>query len=194
MENRSFFKRFFGHLKTINTHKMLVMTTCFRCGMISQGLLHDLSKYSPSEFWPSVRYFQGDRSPIGKEKEINGYSLAWLHHKGRNKHHWEYWVDRPSSEIRVVAFEMPFRYMLESVIDRISASKVYKKEKYNVGEPLRFFVNSKEYKVMNPKTVEQITYLLKYLEKNGEEKALEYYKSLYKEHKNDKTITFGSSM
>lgn len=84
--------------------------------------------------------------------------------------------------------------MLESVIDRISASKVYKKDKYNVGEPLRFFVNSKEYKVMNPKTVEQITYLLKYLQENGEEKALAFYKSLYKEHKNDKTITFDSSM
>ena len=82
--------------------------------------------------------------------------------------------------------------MLESVIDRISASKVYKKEKYTQAEPYDFFVNSKEIHVMNPKTVEQISYLLKYLKENGEEKALTYYKSLYKEHKYDQTITFHS--
>ena len=159
--------------------------------MYKQGLLHDLSKYSFTEFWPSVKYFQGDRSPIGKEKEVNGgYSLAWLHHKGRNKHHWEYWVDRPASEISIYPFEMPVRYMLESVIDRICASKVYMKDKYDASSTLNFFINSKEYQVMNPKTVEQITYLLQYLKDNGEEKALAYYKSLYKKHKNDKTISF----
>ncbi len=46
---------FFGHLKTINRHKMLVMKYCFRCGMIRQGLLHDLSKYSPTEFFAGVK-------------------------------------------------------------------------------------------------------------------------------------------
>ncbi len=188
----SFAKRFFGHLHTINTHRFLVMKTCFKCGMYTQGLLHDLSKYSFSEFWPSVTYFQGDRSPISKEKQVKGYSQCWLHHKGRNKHHWEYWTDRLGSDTKLSCIEMPFRYMLESVIDRISASKVYKKEKYTQAEPYDFFVNSKEIHVMNPKTVEQISYLLKYLKENGEEKALIYYKSLYKEHKYDQTITFHS--
>lgn len=190
MENRNFLQRFFGHLHTINTHRFLVMKTCFRCGMYEQGLKHDLSKYSFSEFWPSVRYFQGDRSPISKEKQLNGYSLCWLHHKGRNKHHWEYWLDRLGADKKVSAIEMPFRYMLESVIDRISASKVYKKEKYTNGEPYDFFTNSKEIHCMHPNTVKQISYLLLYLKENGEEKALDYYKSLYKKHKYDKTITF----
>ena len=158
--------------------------------MIRQGLLHDLSKYSFSEFWPSVRYFQGDRSPIGAEKRDKGYSEAWLHHKGRNKHHWEYWTDRLSESEEYTVLEMPFRYMLESVIDRISASKVYNKDKYTDSEPVRFFLNSKEIKVMHPNTVEQITYLLQYLADHGEEKALAYYKSLYKQHKNDRTISF----
>ena len=190
VENMSFSKRFFGHLHTINTHRFLVMKTCFRCGMYEQGLLHDLSKYSFTEFWPSVRYFQGDRSPISKEKQLYGYSKCWLHHKGRNKHHWEYWTDRLGSSIEYSCIEMPFRYMLESVIDRISASKVYKKEKYSQSEPYDFFMNSKEIHVMHPKTVEQIAFLLEYLKENGEEKALAYYKSLYKQHKNDDTITF----
>jgi len=166
------------------------MKTCFRCGMYKQGLLHDLSKYSFSEFWPSVKYYQGDRSPVGMEKHLKGYSEAWLHHKGHNKHHWEFWVDRLSSDTCLTVIEMPFRYVLESVIDRISASKVYNKEKYTEAEPLNFFLRSKEINTMNPKNVEQIRYLLEYLKDNGEEKALVYYKSLYKKHKNDRSVTF----
>ena len=166
------------------------MFTCFKCGMIFQGLAHDLSKFAPSEFFPSVKFFEGFRSPISKEKQIKGYSECWLHHKGRNKHHWEYWTDRIDGHMEIVSLEMPVRYMLESVIDRISASKVYMKEKYTQSEPLRFFVNSKEYRIMNQKTAEQIRYLLQYLSDHGEEKALAYYKSLYKEHKYDRTITF----
>lgn len=177
--------RFFRHLHTINTHRFLVMKMCFRCGMYSQGLKHDLSKYSPSEFIPSVRYFQGDRSPITKEKEEKGYSEMWLHHKGRNKHHWEYWTDRKPFSIEYVVFPMPFRYMLESVIDKISASKVYNKDKYNDTIPYEFFIKSKEYRAINPITARQIEELLLYLKENDEEKALEHFKSLYKEHKND---------
>ena len=193
VENMNFYQRFTGHLRTILHHRHLVMFTCFKCGMYEQGLKHDLSKFSFTEFWPSVRYFQGDRSPIGKEKQIKGYSLCWLHHKGRNKHHWEYWVDRLGQDEKLTVIEMPFRYMLESVIDRISASKTYKKDAYNQSEPVHFFVNSREYKVMNQDTAEQIRHLLQYLSDNGEEKALAYYKSLYKKHKNDRTITFDSS-
>lgn len=189
MERKNLYQRFTGHLKTINTHRHLVMFTCFKCGMYEQGLKHDLSKYSPVEFIPSVRYFQGNRSPIGEEKKQCGYSLAWLHHKGRNRHHWEYWTDRLEGSTQVECIEMPFRYMLESVIDRICASKVYMKENYSKDEPLRFFLNSKEIHVMHKNTAAQITYLLKYLSEHGEEKALAYYKSLYKKHKNDKTIT-----
>lgn len=85
--------RFWGHLSTINHHKILVTKLCFRCHLYKQGILHDLSKYSPVEFWAGVTYYQGFRSPINREKEVKGYSLGWLHHKGRNRHHWEYWLD-----------------------------------------------------------------------------------------------------
>ncbi|MBO7697638.1 MAG: catalase [Erysipelotrichaceae bacterium] len=184
MQELNYLQRFFGHLKTINRHRYLVMTTCFKCGMYKQGLLHDLSKYSPEEFFSSVKYFQGFRSPIGKEKEVLGYSNCYLHHKGRNKHHWEYWIDRKPKSIELYVFPMPYRYMLESVIDRISASKTYKKNEYTDEEPYNFFINSKERSVMNPKTADQLEELLLYLKENGEEKALKYYKSLYKQNKN----------
>ena len=81
------------HFKTITYHKYLVMKGCFAVGLYKQGLLHDMSKYSPTEFLVGAIYYQGDRSPNNAEREHRGYSSSWLHHKGRNKHHYEYWVD-----------------------------------------------------------------------------------------------------
>ena len=62
---------FFKHLNTINNHKILVTKLLFRCGLYKQGILHDLSKYSPIEFFSGVKYYQGYRSPINYEKEIS---------------------------------------------------------------------------------------------------------------------------
>ena len=81
------------HFKTITHHKLLVMRYCFRIGLYRQGLTHDLSKYSFTEFSRGCRYWQGNRSPNNAEREDTGVSLSWLHHKGRNKHHFEYWID-----------------------------------------------------------------------------------------------------
>ena len=81
------------HLRTINHHKWLVMKYCFRAGLYKQGILHDLSKYSPVEFLVGAKYFQGNQSPNNAERFDKGYSSAWLHHKGKNKHHLEYWID-----------------------------------------------------------------------------------------------------
>lgn len=186
MENMPFIKRFTGHLSTINHHRFLVKSMCFKCGMISQGLKHDLSKYSFQEFWPSVKYFQGNRSPITYEKELKGYSECWLHHKGRNKHHWEYWTDRKGYNL--IAHEMPFNYVLECVLDKIAASKVYRKKDYTDNYPYDFFEKSYEIHVMNPTNAKQIETLLIYLMDNGEEKTLNYIKELYSKWKNDKTF------
>ena len=176
-----------GHLSTINKHRKLVLSMCFKCGMYSQGLKHDLSKYSPQEFIPSVKYFHGDKSPITYEKQEKGCSLCWLHHKGRNKHHWEYWTDRVGNDL--VSIQMPFNYMLESVLDKIAASKVYKKENYTTDYPIEFFTNSYEIHVMNKTTSRQISLLLTYLKDNGEEKTLSYIKELYKNWKNNNNFT-----
>ena len=86
-------ERFFGHLRTVLTHKKYVAEGCFRLGLYRQGILHDLSKFSPAEFITSVRYYEGYRSPNAVERELFGCSRAWLHHKGRNRHHFEYWID-----------------------------------------------------------------------------------------------------
>ena len=105
-----------GHLSTITKHRHLVIKMCFKCGMYKQGLLHDLSKYTPSEFISSVKYFHGDKSPITYEKKDIGYSNCWLHHKGRNKHHYEYWIDRKPASPLIRVIPMPDKYILESVL------------------------------------------------------------------------------
>ena len=113
------------HFCTITHHKYLVMKNCFKVGLYRQGLLHDMSKYSPAEFWVGCRYFQGNRSPNNAEREEKGYSSAWLHHKGRNKHHYEYWIDYGlEGEPMLTGMKMPKKYVVEMLMDRIAASKI----------------------------------------------------------------------
>ena len=104
--------KWLAHLKTVNEHRRLVRQGCFRLGLYFQGLIHDLSKYSPSEFLVGAKYYQGYRSPNNAEREAKGYSAAWLHHKGRNKHHYEYWIDYSATEGEgMVPARMPARYL-----------------------------------------------------------------------------------
>ncbi|MCI6858097.1 MAG: DUF5662 family protein [Eubacterium sp.] len=176
---------FMGHLKTITHHKMLVTKTCFKVGLYKQGILHDLSKYSPIEFVPGVIYYQGNRSPISREKEIKTCSKGWLHHKGRNPHHFEYWIDYTvNSGGKLVGMKMPKKYVAEMVIDRICASKNYLKDKYNDGSALAYYVNGKNMMLINEESDYLARYLLTMLDKKGEEYLLNYMKNVLLCHKN----------
>lgn len=171
--------KFFGHLKTINHHKKLVTILLFRCGLYKQGILHDLSKYHPVEFFAGVKYYQGYRSPINAEKEIKGYSLGWLHHKGKNKHHWEYWLDNAGPNATdaihgIVAVEMPKEYVVEMVCDRIAASMNYQKEKYTDASALEYLLNGKDFVFMHPKTYKLTKHLLTYLKEHGLDQTIYY--------------------
>ena len=84
---------FRAHLRTVMRHRRLVRQYCFKLGLYWQGLTHDLSKFSPTEFCRSIKYYQGYRRPNDAARIQNGVSLSWLHHKGRNRHHVEYWID-----------------------------------------------------------------------------------------------------
>ena len=101
----------YKHLRTVGRHRREVMKNCFRAGLYWQGLTHDLSKYSPEEFWISCKMYQGTRSPNEAERELKGYSTAWMHHKGRNKHHFEYWNDYSPKTKRNEAVKMPLIYV-----------------------------------------------------------------------------------
>ena len=118
------------HFRTITRHKLLVMKYCFRIGLYKQGLLHDLSKYSPTEFLVGCKYYQGTRSPNNAEREATGVSMSWLHHKGRNRHHFEHWVDYSlDGEHVIMGARMPRKYVAEMVMDRISGLSIHRQRK-----------------------------------------------------------------
>lgn len=172
-------KNAIGHFKTITTHKLLVMKKCFRVGLYWQGLTHDLSKYSWTEFSVGCKYYQGNRSPNNAEREDIGVSTAWLHHKGRNRHHYEHWVDYdPNRGERILAgAPMPRRYVAEMVMDRISASQVYNGANYNDRMPLEYFERNKEKLwFVHEKTNRQLEYILRILADEGEDAMYDYVK------------------
>ncbi|MCI6677161.1 MAG: DUF5662 family protein [Clostridiales bacterium] len=174
-----FSKNLFGHFTTITHHKLLVMQHCFRVGLYKQGLLHDLSKYSPIEFIPGVKYFQGNLSPNNKQRIVEGRSDAWLHHKGRNKHHFEYWIDYPMSSQGVtglVGIEMPVNYVAEMFCDRVAASKVYAKDAYTDRYPLEYYERGPAKNIMHPNTAKLLHKLLVMLAEKGEDETFRYIK------------------
>ena len=156
------------HFKTITKHRFLVMCGCFRVGLIWQGLTHDLSKYSPTEFWVGARYYQGTRSPNTAEREDKGYSEAWMHHKGRNKHHYEYWTDMSKETRNYESVEMPRKYLVEMVMDRRAACMTYQGKAYTDGSALKYFMGSRERDLMHPNTRMQLEYILTMLRDKGE--------------------------
>lgn len=170
---------FNGHLHTVNAHRRLVRKYCFKLGIYRQGLMHDLSKYSPSEFIPGVKYYQdGHRSPNNAQREDEGVSKAWLHHKGRNKHHFEYWIDYDVDGSRTVlaGMKMPVKYVAEMFCDRIAASRIYNKEKYKDSDPLGYYIKGLGHYIMHPETDALLHKLLQMLADKGEEYTFEYIK------------------
>ena len=131
-----------------------------------------MSKYSPSEFLVGARYFQGDRSPNNAEREAIGYSSAWLHHKGRNKHHYEYWCDYSSQVPGGII--PPDRYIAEMFMDRVAACKVYKKEAYTDCSPLEYYQMGKDPAPMHEYTREVLEKLLIMLAEKGEKETCQY--------------------
>ena len=175
MDRATLYNNFKGHLKTINSHKMLVMKHCFKVGLYKQGLLHDLSKYSPVEFIPGVIYFQGNKSPNSVQREIEGCSTAWLHHKGRNKHHYEYWIDYSvTKNMALSGMKMPVKYIVEMFCDRIAASKTYNKEQYTDRHPLEYYIKGHDHYVIHPESDALLRKLLVMLAKKGEDYTFKY--------------------
>lgn len=163
------------HFKTITHHRHLVMGYCFKLGLYKQGLLHDLSKYAPVEFLVGWRYYQGDRSPNNAEREATGVSMAWLHHKGRNKHHFEYWIDYSLNPGEgMVGMEMPTQYVVEMFVDRIAASRNYMKDAYTDASALEYYKKGCHKYIMHPKTAELLEKLLVMLAEKGEEETFSY--------------------
>ncbi len=173
----------FKHLHTINTHRFNVMKLCFKAGLYWQGLTHDLSKYSPTEFIPGAKYYQGNRSPNEKERELMGYSPAWMHHKGRNRHHIEYWNDFNLITKRPEPVQMPRKYVAEMFCDRVAACKTYQKDKYTCHSALDYFTRRKAHRWIHPQTEADLGMLLEMLRQKDEEQTFAFIRQWVKEEK-----------
>ena len=179
-------KKAWGHFRTVTHHRHLVRKGCWAVGLYWQGLVHDLSKYSPTEFRVGATYYQGTRSPNNAEREAVGYSSAWLHHKGRNRHHYEYWLDyssRASGGINgsgIVPCRMPLRYVVEMLMDRIAACKTYHGDAYKDSDAWDYYAGGDTRRFLHPDTADLLERLLHMLAEEGEEKTFAYVRLLLK--------------
>lgn len=142
------------HSKTIMKHRWLVFKLCCRAGIPWRGLVHDLSKYSPTEFWEGVKYYQGDRSPILACIEEEGYSKAKLHHRGRNKHHPAYWYDEFSKNPTPI---IPYVYVVEMICDKIAASMNYNGKNWTDASPMEYWNSRNDTRILNQKICDMLT-------------------------------------
>jgi len=173
-----------GHCRTILEHKAQVMKNCFAVGLYLQGLTHDLSKFAPSEFLNGCRYYQGGtRSPNNAEREDKGYSDAWMHHKGRNRHHYEFWNDYRTKVEKgvypITPVRMPRRYVAEMLMDRIAASKTYLKDAYTQHEPLKYYLKGPGKVLMDPQTAKELERMLRILDQRGESELFRFVRDYY---------------
>ena len=171
------------HFVTITKHRHVVIKHCRKAGIFWQGLRHDLSKYTPTEFIPGAKYYTGTRSPNEGERELFGYSLAWMHHKGRNKHHFEYWSDYSPITKVVEPVKMPVKYVAEMFCDRVAAGKIYNGDKYTDKSPIEYFMRAKGRRVIHPETSDLLEELLTMLAEKGEDYTFNHIKQLVKSNK-----------
>lgn len=165
---------FLGHLSTVVNHRHKVMEHCFKAGIIRRGMLHDLSKFSLTEFIPGVLYYQGNRSPNEREREVDGASKAWMHHKGRNRHHFEYWTDYSPQTKKLEPVRMPDVFIVEMFCDRVAASKIYNKADYTDSMPLGYFMRAKHRRIIEKETAAKLEFLLRMLSVRGEDETFRY--------------------
>ncbi|MBR0277048.1 MAG: catalase [Clostridia bacterium] len=170
------------HFCTITKHRHTVIKHCFKAGIFWQGLFHDLSKYSPVEFAPGIKYYTGVKSPNEGERSVYGFSYAWMHHKGRNKHHFEYWTDYDPVTKKMSPVKMPAKYLAEMFCDRVAASKTYQGKNYTNSHPLEYFNRGRAQYAMHPETAKKLHELLIILNNEGEKSAFSEIRKLVKEN------------
>ena len=175
------FKNAIKHFKLITHHKWIVFKLCCKIGEPWRGFMHDLSKYSRTEFKEGIKYYVGTHSPITEAKKDKGYSEAWLHHKGRNRHHSEYWVDDRAPDPTPI---IPYKYAVEMICDKLAAGIVYEGKNWTKEFELEYWKRERERIRINKKTKGFITEVLEQVAENGIDSTLtkKNIAELYKKH------------
>lgn len=162
-------KKVAKHLALITHHKWVVFKLCCKIGEPWRGFWHDMSKYTPTEFRESCKYYVGTHSPITEAKKAKGYSEAWLHHKGRNKHHAEYWVDHTAPDVTPI---IPYHYAAEMICDKIAAGIVYQGENWTKEYELSYWEREKKTIQINDKMKQFINAIFIQLAEEGIDKTM----------------------
>ncbi len=148
-----------GNLKYLIRHKWFVFIECCKEGIIWRGIVHDISKILPTEFFPYANHdFDAERDETGYYKPTDTgdkkFDFAWLLHQKRNRHHWQWWI-LPEDNGGVKVLEMPIKYRKEMVCDWRGAGKAQKngvetitwyeanKHKMQLGEKTRKWIENK---------------------------------------------------
>ena len=97
-----------------------------------------------------------------------------MHHKGRNKHHYEYWTDLNLKTRQYESCPMPRKYLVEMVMDRRAACMTYQGKNYTPASALNYFLGSKERYLLHPSTQRELEYILTMLRDRGEEETFRY--------------------
>ena len=156
--------KFFHYLSKILRHKCLVWKYCRWAGLYWQGLTHDWSKFSCVEFREGLKYYHLTDSEfeIAKLKQ-HDLSYGWLHHRGRNPHHYEYWRDN-LDDVRFIRkrHAMPYRYVVEMLAD-IYAHRhaLYQPDYLLIDRVVDYWeTKRKTAKAMHPATSEFVTWFI----------------------------------
>lgn len=137
-----------AHFKTVCKHKKNVLEACIHAGIPFQGLTHDMSKFLPVEFAEYAKYYGEGKSPVDRCKEEKGYCNSWMHHKGHNPHHYEYWIDNLDNGGTPLI--MPYKYAIEMVCDYIGAGRTYMGDKWTIEEPLKYWMEKRKTAKVHP--------------------------------------------
>lgn len=135
--------KYYKYILLLIKHKWIVFKLLLKAGLYKQAIAHDLSKLNPIEII-------GYNEPYGSAK----FNAAWLHHKGRNKHHCQYWTDiNENNELVVV--DMPQKYIYELVADWISAGQCYEKN-WTQTEPFNYLSTVYNTDLMSARTLQLV--------------------------------------
>lgn len=128
------------YLKYLIRHKWFVFLACVRHGIAWQGIIHDWTKFLPSEWFPYVEYFYGHGLPGDQQRALERFNRGWLEHQHRSPHHWQHWVLR-NDDGTTVALSMPRRYVLEMLADWEGAGRAITGKK---GTTLAWYAKNRE--------------------------------------------------
>lgn len=169
------------HFILITKHRHKVFKLCLKAGIPLRGIVHDLSKYSPTEFLESIKYYNGDHSPIANCKKENGYSKAWLHHKGRNKHHHDYWYDYRAVDCTPI---IPYKYTVEMICDNLAAGMTYQGKKWTKDYQLKYWEKEKQKNKINNKIVKVLDEVFSEISVKGIDQVItkKHLKEIYNKH------------